>query len=175
MNTIFRAPGQFLKEVRRDLTRPHRFAAERVGFISVRAAKTARNIVLLAEGYYPLADDDYINDPTVGAMMSQEAIRKALNVALLQSVGMFHVHMHEHGGRPKFSRTDLREQMKFVPDFFKVCRSLPHGAIVLSHDRAAGRVWFNSTAVADIFEFNIVDSPMNVDILNSNGSVDTFA
>jgi len=175
MKTICRATGQFLKEVRRDLERPHQFAAERVGFISVRAANTSENIVLMAEGYHPVADNDYVDDPTVGAMMSQEAIRKALNIALLQSVGMFHVHMHEHNGRPNFSRTDLREQMKFVPDFFKVCRNLPHGAIVLSCDSATGRVWFNSTAVADISEFNIVDTPMKVDILNSNGNVDTFA
>jgi hypothetical protein len=55
-------------------------------------------LVLLAEGYHPVADDDYIDDPTVGAMMGQEAIRKALKVALLQPVGMFHVHVHEHRG-----------------------------------------------------------------------------
>ncbi len=174
MKTIFKMTGQFLKNVRHDLARPHRFAAERVGFISIRAAKTANALVLLAEGYHPVADDDYLNDPSVGAMMGQEAIRKALNLALLQSVGMFHVHMHEHTGRPRFSRTDLREQLKFVPDFFKVCRQLPHGAIVLSHDHATGRVWLNPETVADVSEFNTVDSRVRIDIAGSNGNVDIF-
>lgn len=175
MKTIFRMTGQFLKEMKRDLARQHRFAAERVGFISIRATGASNNLVLLAEDYHPVADNDYVDNPTVGAMMSQEAIRKALNIALLQSVGMFHVHMHEHTGRPKFSRIDLREQMKFVPDFFKVCRRLPHGAIVLSHDLVAGRVWIDSTTVVDISEFNTFDSRTKIDIVDSNGSVDIFA
>ena len=88
--------------------------------------------------------------------MGQEAIRKALNVALLQPVGMFHVHMHGHKGPPGFSRTDLTEQVHFVPDFFKVRKDMPHGAIVLSHDRATGRVWLNPDRVLDISEFNVV-------------------
>ena len=98
MKTIFRATDRFLKDVRQDLSRPHRFAAERVGFISIRAADTGMSLVLLAEGYHPVADGDYIDDATVGAMMGQEAIRKALNVALLHPVGMFHVHMRSTGG-----------------------------------------------------------------------------
>lgn len=175
MKTIFKMTDAFLQDVKRDLARPHRFAAERVGFISIRAANTANDLVLLAEGYHPVADNDYVNDPTVGAMMSQEAIRKALDVALLQSVGMFHVHTHEHLGRPRFSHTDLREQLKFVPDFFKVCRRLPHGAIVLSQDQAAGRVWLSPEAVVGISEFNTVGQRMGIDITKSNGSVDIFA
>ena len=174
MKTIFKMTDLFLREVKRDFVRPHRFAAERVGFISIRASSTANDLVLLAEGYHPVADEDYVNDPTVGAMMSQEAIRKALNFALLQSVGMFHVHMHEHTGLPRFSRTDLREQLKFVPDFFKVCHQFPHGAIVLSHDRATGRVWLNSETVVAISEFNTVGSRVKIDIAKSGGSVDVF-
>ena len=115
MKAIFRATAQFLQQVRLDLARPHACAAERVGFISIRAALARDDLILFAEGYHPVADQDYVNDPTVGAMMGQEAIRKALNVALLQPVGMFHVHLHEHVGRPCFSRVDLREQLKFVP------------------------------------------------------------
>ncbi len=153
-----------MHEVRRDLAHRHAFAAERVGFISVRAAHTRSNLIVLAERYYPVADDDYVDDPTVGAMMGQEAIRKALNIALLQPVGMFHVHMHEHRGHPGFSRTDLHEQPKFVPDFFKVRRNMPHGAIVLSHDRAAGRIWLSPETVVNISEFNIVDSQMMIDV-----------
>jgi hypothetical protein len=155
LKIIFRATAQFLHAVRADLARPHDFAAERVGFMSIRAAIADDNLILFAEGYHAVADEDYIVDPTVGAMMGQEAIRKALEISLLQPVGMFHVHMHDHVGRPRFSPIDLSEQLKFVPDFFNV-RRVPHGAIVLSHDKAAGSVWLNAKTVTGITEFNVV-------------------
>ena len=156
MRTIFRATSHFLEGVRQDLARLHAFAAERVGFISVRAAYAGENLLLLAHEYHPVDDADYVNDPSVGAMMSQEAIRKALNIALLQPMGMIHVHMHGHRGLPGFSKIDLSEQTNFVPDFFKVRKGMPHGAVVLSQDKAAGRIWINLTAISDIQEFNIV-------------------
>jgi hypothetical protein len=169
MRMTFRATDRFMQDVRRDLARPHRFAAERVGFISIRAAKAANVVILLAEDYHPLDDDDYVDDSTVGAMMGQEAIRKALNVALLQAAGMFHVHMHGHTGRPGFSRIDLREQLKFVPDFFKVRRQMPHGAVVLSRDRATGRAWLCAGTIVNISEFNTVGPRTRIDIEPSGG------
>ena len=83
--------------------------------------------------------------------------------------------MHEHSGRPSFSRTDLREQIKFVPDFFKVRPQLPHGAIVLSHDRAAGRVWLGSETVVAISEFVTVAAKTRIDISQAGGKVDFTA
>jgi hypothetical protein len=172
MKVLFRATDRFLHDVRRDLARPHLFAAERVGFISIRAATARRTLLLFPEDYYPVADDDYIDDPTVGAMMGQEAIRKALNVALLQPVGMLHVHMHEHRGRPSFSYVDLREQLQFVPDFFKVRREMPHGAIVLSHDRAVGRLWPDPETIIGISEFNTVGPHMTIDTVPPERNVE---
>ena len=156
VSTIFRATAGLLWTVRQDLRRPHSFAPERVGFITVKAAQARDHLVLLAHGYHSVADDDYVDDPRVGAMMGQEAIRKGLDLALLEKVGIFHVHEHGHKGRPRFSRVDLTEQANFVPDFFKVRPEMPHGAIVLSHDRATGRVWLAPDAVEEIREFNSV-------------------
>ncbi len=82
---------------------------------------------------------------------------------------MFHVHMHGHAGRPGFSRIDLREQSKFVPDFFKVRREMPHGAIVFSRDMAAGRVWLNPASVSAISEFDVVGPRMIVDFAPPGG------
>lgn len=175
MKAIFRATDNFLHDIRRDLARRHPFAAERVGFISIRAASARHTLVLLPEGYHPVADDDYIDDPTVGAMMAQEAIRKALDVALLQPVGMFHVHLHEHRGRPAFSHVDRREQLKFMPDFFKVRHEIPHGAIVLSHDRAIGRLWLDPETIVGISEFITVGPRLTIDPAPSDGQVDFAA
>jgi hypothetical protein len=75
MTVIYRATEEFMSAVRADLLRPHRFAEERVGFISVRATGGQKNLTLIADDYHPVADEDYLPDPNVGAMMGQEALR----------------------------------------------------------------------------------------------------
>lgn len=176
MKVIFRVMDRFLDDVTRDLARPHPYAAERVGFISVRATTAGDDtLLLLAADYFPLEDHEYVDDSTVGAMMGQEAIRKALEIALLRSVGMIHVHLHEHHGRPHFSRIDVREQLKFVPDFFKVRREMPHGAVVLSHDKANGRVWLDRNTFVDISEFDIMGRRLTIDVAPRDGGLDRLA
>ncbi len=158
MNIVFRFHQQLLSVIHRDLTRPHRFAAERVGFIACAVSSFERDgILILAETYHPVADDHYINNPKVGAMMDSSAIRTALEIAYGRDVAMFHVHRHEHHGKPRFSPVDRSENAKFIPDFFKVRPSLPHGAIVLSHDSAAGTCWLGKTLPPiEIQSFSVV-------------------
>jgi hypothetical protein len=142
MRVLFRAPTHLLRSIRDDLRRPHMFAAERVGFLACRPAKiSSSGILVLAQRYFPVADDDYLVDQSVGAMMGPAAIRKALQISLTNETSMFHIHMHEHRGKPRFSGIDTREARSFIPDFFNVTPSLPHGAIVLSHDAMSGLCW----------------------------------
>lgn len=166
MRMVFRASPSFMRELRADLVRPHRFADERVGFIAVRAAQGLQNLVLIAESYHPADDADYLPDPNVGAMLGSEAIRKALEIALLRPVGMLHVHMHFHSGRPRFSGLDMREFPKFVPDFFKVRKNMPHGALVLSKDYASGIVWSSQGRYDEIQEFNYIGESIKTDDIN---------
>lgn len=175
MKIVFRTTESFMAHVRTDLIRTHAFAAERVGFITVRAAQGHEHLVLLAQDYHPVADGDYVDDPSVGAMIGQEALRKALEIALLNPIGIFHVHMHTFPGRVWFSRTDLSEQLRFVPDFFKVRPSMPHGAIVLSPNSVAGRAWLSPSQIVPITEFNVVDSQIKVTRSSDDGSVDYYA
>lgn len=170
----FRATAPFLWQVRRDLMRPHAFAHERVGFITVRAAQGAEGLVLIAENYYPVADDEYLHDPNVGAMIGQEALRKALELALLRGVGVFHVHMHGLSHRLWFSHIDLQEQAKFVPDFFTVRPQMPHGAIVLNERIAAGRVWLGPNRVMNIDAFHEIGSRMVLARAAADGSTDFY-
>lgn len=79
--------------------------------------------------------------------------------------------MHEHRGRPTFSPTDRREQLNFVPDFFKVRPQMPHGAVVLSHDMANGRLWLNPVTNVSISEFNTTGPRMVIDTGRSGGGV----
>jgi hypothetical protein len=142
MRVEFKVRGSLLTQMRKDLQRPHAFAFERVGFISCGIANIAPDgLIILASEYHPVADEDYEDDRSVGAMMGSAAIRKALQFAYRNEVGMFHVHMHCHEGRPSPSRTDLEETAKFVPSFWHVRPRLAHGAIILSRDSISGRCW----------------------------------
>lgn len=161
-----------MHDVRSDLMRAHDFAHERIGFISTRAAAGRDHTVLLAEDYHPVADEDYIHDPMVGARIGQDALRKALNLALLNPVSVLHVHMHMEGRRLWFSHIDLTEQLKYVPDFFKVRRTMPHGALVLSPRSAAGRIWFDAKRIVPIAEFNIAGAQLQVTCAARDGSTD---
>ncbi len=172
MNIIFRAQASFIKRVRADLRRPHAFAAERVGFITMRAAASGSALLLLPQDYHPVADADYVRDSSVGAMLGQEALRKALEIALLNKVGIIHVHMHDWPGHLWFSKTDLREQLKFMPDFFKVRRKMAHAAVVLGPAAAAGRVWLAPDKIERVTEFNLIGPRVEVFHSDATGAVD---
>ena len=141
MKVRFKITSGLLTAIRSDLRRPHPFARERVGFISAGLSAVGEDLLVLAREYRPVADADYLDDPTVGAMMGRDAIRKALQWALQDGVALFHVHTHGGRGIPGFSGIDLRENAKFVPDFLKVTPQCAHGAIVLSDTAAHGLVW----------------------------------
>lgn len=165
MTTLFRAPKCLIDAVRDDLYRRHRFAAERVGFLACRAARLANNgLIILATEYHPVADDDYVEDPTVGAMMGARAIRVAMQLAYnggREDTSVFHIHMHDRAGYPVFSQTDLTESGQFIPAFFNVAPAMPHGIVVLSCDLAAGFCWqAPGHKPAAINRFSIVGAPL---------------
>lgn len=141
MSTVLKITATLLATIRFDLGRRHTFAHERVGFLSAGLTAAGDDILIVARCFRPVADEDYLPDPTVGAMMGPEAIRKALQSAMCNGEAVLHVHTHGGKGIPDFSRIDVRENARFVPDFFKVAPQCLHGAIVLSDTAAAGQVW----------------------------------
>jgi hypothetical protein len=143
MNIRFKITSPLLAAIRTDLHRPHPFAGERVGFIAAGLAAAHDQLLILAREYRPVRDDEYHRDPSVGAMMSADAIRRARQWALSDRVAIFHVHTHGGRGIPGFSGVDTRENAKFVPNFVSVAPHAVHGAIVLSDTAAFGQVWLN--------------------------------
>ena len=142
MNVIFQISEPLLQTIHEDLSRPHEFALERVGFITCHSHLDAEgNITIVTRAYHPIRDSHYIDDPHYGALMGADAIRKALELSYNQKASIVHIHRHEHRGRPQFSRTDIIESNKFMPNFHNVSPSLPHAAIVLSYNSMAGRCW----------------------------------
>ena len=117
-------------------------------------------MVILAHDLHEVADGDYLDDPGVGAMMGPNAIRKALQTSYNCQASVFHVHLHLHRGRPRFSGVDESETARFVPDFWNVQPELPHGAIVFSEDSACGKSWIPGLeAPVDISQFSVVGIP----------------
>lgn len=146
MNLLFRMNWSLRRAALEDLSRPHAFAFERVGFFGCRAAATSSGVMIIAESYNPVADENYLRDPTVGARINGAAIRSALQLSLNKGVGLFHAHMHEHAGIPRPSPTDLEESKKIVPDFFNAAPEMPHGTLIFSTDAAFALCWLAKTA-----------------------------
>lgn len=163
MTFHLRITRALLEQVHADLSRTHSHAWERVAFISCRPAPLMNGAVeLLAEALHTVADDDYESDATVGAMLGAGAFRKALQLAYNAPISMFHVHRHEHHGRPRFSNVDLREAHKYVPDFWKVRPGFPHGILILSHDSASGLAWNpNTRSPVAITRISVVGAPIH--------------
>lgn len=149
MNTHFKLTTRHEARVRTDLRRSHAYAAERVGFITARFGWSNDELLILSHGYRLVADDHYEADQTVGARISGAAIRDALQAALTDNVGIFHVHLHDHRGRPRPSNVDWAEWARFVPNFWHVRPELPHGALLLSSDGVAGWYWYPGAATPD--------------------------
>ena len=143
MNIRFKTTASLLAAIRADLRRPHAFAHERVGFISAGLAAAHDDLIILAREYRPVRDDEYLPDPSVGAMISAEAIRSARQWAMNERVAIFHVHTHGGRGVPGFSVVDIRENARFVPNFVSVAPHAVHGAVVLSDTAAFGQVWLD--------------------------------
>ena len=142
MKIHFKINRRLLDEIRADLSRPHPFAAERLGFIGCKLSSGREELLVLAHSYLSIPDDWYIDDPAYGCVFGPKAILHAMQFSKTNEASMFHVHLHDHRGLPWFSRTDLKESAKFVPDFWNVSALLPHGTLVLSRDRAAGLCWY---------------------------------
>ncbi len=141
MNIILKLANRLVEEMRSDLRRPHEFAYERVGFLYCKQSALRSGNLLLAVRFQPIRDDQYIADPTVGARFDSSSIRTAMQTALSEGLATFHVHLHEHSGRPHLSGTDEREMRALMPCFVNLRPDRFHGALVLSGDSATARVW----------------------------------
>jgi hypothetical protein len=150
-----------------DLERPHAFAAERIGFVVVRQVNVSADAALfLLSEFISVPDEHYIDDPRVGARIGTEALTLAshrIYHGRLRGEGVFHVHLHGHGGEPGMSRTDARELPTLIPGFQSVGPGAPHGVIIWSLDHAA--VWVGLPGEKNpvrIDKVSVVGSPVSI-------------
>lgn len=146
MTWTLRVNANMLEQIRTDLVRPHAHAAERVGFVYARMGNQGGpEPQVLPTRYAAVADADYVEDPKVGARIGSSAIRQAMQASLSEGVGVFHIHMHEHKGRPRFSHVDLDAYPDLVRGFQNISPKLAHGALLLSEDSIECLVWLPGT------------------------------
>ena len=144
MKARIKIPNAMLDDIRQDLHRPHAFAFERVGFMTAGVAQAGPGqLLFLARAYRPVADEDYVPDPSVGVKIGSDAMRKAAQFAYQPRSALLHIHTHGGIGRPDFSGVDLTSGSEFVPGFFHSVPRMPHGMLVLSNDSATGLLWFS--------------------------------
>lgn len=144
-----RLTGALYDEVVRDLSRPHPFAAERVGFVFGRIGSLRdSNKVILLNRYHSIPDAHYVNDPTVGARIGPEAMTRAMQDVYhgrTRQEGIFHIHLHGHKGPPGVSGVDSRDLPGFIPGFKSAGRQAAHGIVIFSEDHGSGWVWLPSS------------------------------
>lgn len=130
---IFRIPKALYMAVVKDLTRQHSFASERIGFIATKhKVLETGSIIIFATSYYPIRDEFYIDDPSVGARINSDAIREAMQIIIDKNVGLFHVHLHSLSlFIPEFSSIDMQDNPKIVKSFGYTDDSQVHGMVVL--------------------------------------------
>jgi len=150
MRTIIKLTGDLHTLIMRDLARPHPFAAERVGFAFGRtcALRGSARLILLTN-YHPVPDEQYIDDPAVGARIGPDALTwgmQAVYHGRLLREGIFHVHLHGHRGETGMSGVDRREIPALIPGFQSVGREAAHGIIILSLNHGSGWVWLPGSA-----------------------------
>ena len=161
MRTVLKIDGSLLSEIRFDLSRPHPFAYERVGFLRAGAASTPGGLLLTVRDYAPVDDADYEYAPGVGAKIGSNAMRKAVQSAYRPAAALLHVHTHGGRGRPAFSNVDLKSAQEFVPGFFESTPRMPHGLLVLSDNSASGLIWLDpAKAAVPVNSFVSIGAPV---------------
>ncbi len=136
---IFKIGTALLHQVKHDLSRPHDFAFERVGFLFCRSSIGAQDsIISIAFTYLPVADEDYVSDSSVGARIGSRAIRKAMQTSMDFGAGAFHIHAHRGLGKPRPSAVDSHELPNLIGSLSNARPRLPHGSLILSDNHASG-------------------------------------
>lgn len=141
MNFEIRMPSQLRATAMSDLSRPHPFAFERVGFFSSVTSWVATDrVIILLNDYHVVPDHHYLDDPEVGASIGSDAILEALGRVLGSDRGQFHVHIHDHRGRPSPSWTDRAGLPPMLRSFSVAAPEQASGYIILSQDAAWAEV-----------------------------------
>jgi hypothetical protein len=144
MTTWLRFPRRLYQQIEADLCRPHAYAHERVGFVFARTGTLLQKKgAVLAVDYLPIPDEMYVRseDRAVGAAITADAIRLAMQRVYTDKLNAYHIHWHTHRGMPRFSTMDRQDLPPIVEAFGHAHPSGIHGALLLSNNTICGVSW----------------------------------
>jgi hypothetical protein len=142
MNVGIKITRELYAQVLDDLRRTHKYAYERVGFLMAKLGnRSGEHPLVHFTGYNAIPDDQYIDDPGSGARINSAAIRAAMQRVLDSRDGAFHVHLHDHPGKPGFGKMDREEIPRVVSGLRVAGPDAPHGMLLLSGNHGAAWVW----------------------------------
>jgi hypothetical protein len=158
----FRIPRPIAEKIRDSLAQPHPFAFERVGFLFTKLSQAYDGEqLILATHYEEIADENYINDPNVGARINSAAIRQAMQRVLTTGEGAFHVHIHDHDGNTGPSYTDRQELLPMMQSVRNASPASAHGLLILSRNAAYAEALIpENSKYRTIDNISIVGLPM---------------
>lgn len=167
MRIDLKLTGELFSQMVRDLSRPHPFAAERIGFVMGRKSSiTNDGILVLLTTYLPIPDEHYVRDLTVGARIGAAAMTAAMQAVYhgrKSSEGIFHVHLHPHVGETQMSKVDVRELPQLIPGFQSVGRLAAHGIIIFSRNHGSAWVWLPGSGAPRLIEtISVIGAPVAV-------------
>jgi hypothetical protein len=166
MRTIIRLSRELDNIMRKDLLRQHPFAAERIGFIGgVHSFLGENKYLIILKEYIAIADDNYIEDNTVGARINGNAIRSAMQHIIDTKQDMFHVHMHPFKHFPSMSYTDNKEIPPIIKNFRNVCANSINGILILSYTHY--NAYINYPQMSDLIpttEIKVVGFPFSLNV-----------
>ncbi len=163
MTTRLRLLRSLHQRMMADLVRAHPYARERVGWVVGRTATgPADNTLVVAYDYLDVPDDEYIDDPRVGARFNRNVIRRAMQHCVDTGDSVFCVHFHDHSGRPVFSRTDHRGLWPLVPPLRTLAPQAAHGLLLLSLDEAVAIAWPPPSKEPMACSVRVVGRPMGL-------------
>lgn len=159
---IIRIPQTIHEQMLDDLRTPHAYAFERVGFLLTKSATIEPGVTLiLGVSYIPVADGNYIDDNSVGAKINSTAIRVAMQASLDNKSGCFHVHLHDHSGKPGPSYTDEKDLPKVASSLANIAQHQANGYLILSSDSAYTSVLLPGEKMFyQATRFSVIGSPM---------------
>lgn len=132
----FRIPKKLKEIIFTDLSRSHNHAYERVGFVLTKTHWIGNRAIILAYDYKAVVDEDYIRDDNVGARINSKAIKNALEIAYFENCGIFHVHSHNHFGKPTESQSDVEGIRPMMKSISIINKKQLFGYVILSQNSA---------------------------------------
>ncbi len=135
---LIRIPNAIYQRMKGDLSRPHPYALERVGYLFTKPTTCT---TLECSDYLPVPDSFYVDDSSVGAHLDHRAIVLAMKRADHKNEGVLHVHAHGGFGMPTFSPVDLGSHEVYLRSFRNANSHVTHGVLLLSEDSLVARVW----------------------------------